>query len=203
MSPVDESVAVAGLVLAGGYSSRMGTAKHSLVLGGRTLLSRSVDLLEAEGLPTRVSLRPDQLPPAPSAGYLLVFDLPGVAGPAAGLLATWAADAGAALLVLAVDMPLVNRDLIRELLAGRDPSRMATAFVQTDGTPEPLCAIWEPRARSRIADRARQGAYSLRELLETGDIERLEPSAPERLRSINTPAQFEAVRATVDGPDVP
>jgi molybdopterin-guanine dinucleotide biosynthesis protein A len=54
--------------------------------------------------------------------------------------------------VLACDLPFLDAATLDALIAGRDLERDATAFRSShDGLPEPLCAIYEPRARAAIA----------------------------------------------------
>lgn len=98
----------AGVVLAGGASSRMGQDKALLQLGGATLLQRALAQLE------RAGCQPFAVTRDGGAGSLR--DRPGVAGPLAGI-------AGAVdllrpfevLLLLPVDMPLLPDGALRQL----------------------------------------------------------------------------------------
>lgn len=144
--------AVAGLVLAGGRSSRMGRDKALLRLHGPSgpdMLARAYGLL-AGLLPTCwVSCRREQ----PRAGYDCLFDAQADAGPAAGVLAGLRAARArgfAAVLVLSCDMPFMDAPTLRELLAARQaaPARtLATLFVAAEsGRPEALAAVYETAA---------------------------------------------------------
>lgn len=202
MNAQDESAPATGrlaaVVLAGGLSRRMGRDKGALTYGGATQIRRAVHLLERVGLEVEVSVRPGQSAVAAYAGFDLVEDEGGVAGPAAGLIAAWRGDPGRALLALAVDMPFVDESLIRELIAARNPAKLATAFTHADGALEPLCTIWEPAALARLAERGDSGNPSPRRLLESADVERLRPSEPGRLASVNTPDDYRRARARLD-----
>src|SRR5690606_15047972 len=113
-------------------------------------------------------------------------------GPASGLEAAWHRHPNAAWLTLAVDMPLVDRALLDELVAARDPSACATAF-HHDGVVEPLCTIWEPMARGPLLERLAVGDASLRRFLENHLPTLIVPSTTEKFRSIDDPAEHAAL----------
>jgi molybdopterin-guanine dinucleotide biosynthesis protein A len=85
-------------------------------------------------------------------------------------------------------MPLLSRDALQTLIAGRNPQRGATAFVGSDGLPEPLCAIYEPATlaalQASIAD-GRSNVAGPRNLLMNTDIALLEHPASS-IDSFNT-----------------
>ena len=185
--------ALKGLVLAGGFGTRLGRAKGELDYHGQPQARWAHALLTDVCDHAFVSIRADQATDAPYAGLPLIVDVDADAGPAAGLLAAWAAHSDAAWLVLAADLPLVDRRLLAGLVAARDPAALATAYRQPDGTPEPLCAIFEPAARAAL-ERQRPGRISLRRALEQGPCRLLTAPEPARLRSVNTPEDAAAVR---------
>src|SRR3954471_9853494 len=116
LSDVTPPVPLASVILAGGESRRMGRDKASLPYQGTTLLERSVSIVSPRCSPVFVIAAPGQALPAVDA-QVLRDEVRGV-GP---LLATGrglraAADAGLELaFVCAVDMPLLDADLIDEL----------------------------------------------------------------------------------------
>jgi molybdopterin-guanine dinucleotide biosynthesis protein A len=181
-----------GVVLAGGLSSRMGSDKGGLVFQGQALVSRAMMTLRPFVESVHVSVRRAQSFRAPYGGLPMLVDAEGVAGPAAGLLAAWEAHPAASLLVLAVDMPLVDPATLAHLVKHRISARLATAYRHPDGTPEPLCAIWEARAATALRGAADP---SLRRILETSDVAWLEPPDPSRLVSLNTPEAFAAAES--------
>lgn len=187
-----------GLVLAGGHSARYGADKAALQLAGQDLLARAVALLGTCGLPVQVAVRPDQCQDALRQRHALLTDAPGWSGPAAGLVAAWRSDPAAAWLVIACDMPLLDRDVIEALLRARDPSRPATAFAGADGRPEPLCALYEPATLARLA--AGPASASLRRLLEESGCRLLAAPGTDALASANTPADFARLTRAAAGP---
>ena len=140
---------VAGVVLAGGLSTRMGHDKALLRVHGPgkpDLLARTHALL-ADLLPCCwVSCQPD----APRSGYACLFDARPGMGPAAGILAALGAAQAcgfAAVLALSCDMPLMDAPTLRRLLDAREaaPSgTLATLYVDAaSGRPEALAAVYE------------------------------------------------------------
>jgi molybdenum cofactor guanylyltransferase len=180
-----------GLVLAGGFSERMGSDKALLKLQGITLLHRAVALLRTELDDVRVSVRADQSTDPARAGYPLLLDVSDVAGPAAGLLAAHRHAPGFAWLVVACDMPLFDKATLRYLLAGRDSTLDATALIAPPATdPEPLCAIYEPATLAAFHAQVGADKLSPRALLRSSKVRLLPVSDSDALRSANTAEEF-------------
>jgi molybdopterin-guanine dinucleotide biosynthesis protein A len=192
-----------GLVLAGGQSVRMGADKAALLVDGRTLLARSVDLLAPLTTTVHVAIRPGQAGDELRSQFAVLLDAAAVPGPAGALVAAWQHDPGTAWLVLACDMPAIEPDALRELVVRRDPERGATAWRNPDdGLPEPLCAIWEPATLARLAavgGQAGHGPVSPRAVLAAADPLLLNPARPLGLRSVNTPVDLHHYLETTDG----
>ena len=140
---------VAGVVLAGGLSTRMGYDKAQLRLYGADqpdILARTHALLS--GLLPRcwVSCRSD----APRSGYECLYDATPGQGPAAGILAALLAaqtEGFAAVLALSCDMPLMDAPTLHRLLATRAQApagTLATLYVDaSNGRLEALAAVYE------------------------------------------------------------
>jgi len=132
---------------------------------------------------------------SPYSDLPLITDAGDYRGPASGLAAAWSRYPDAAWLALAVDMPLVDRALLEELIAVRNPSAHATAFRHDDGVIEPLCTIWEPKARVPLRERLAAGDASLRRFLEAHAAAVIVPGTPEKLRSVDDPAGHAMLRS--------
>jgi molybdenum cofactor guanylyltransferase len=138
--------ACAGVVLAGGRSSRMGTPKAALEWHGSTLLRRTVGIVaRATGGPVVVVRARGQDLPALPAGTVVVDDHREGKGPvqgiAAGLAAVRALDAHAeAAFVSSTDLPFLHPAFIRLVLRALQEERADVALPVARGYPQPLAA---------------------------------------------------------------
>jgi molybdopterin-guanine dinucleotide biosynthesis protein A len=187
-----------GLVLAGGQSSRMQTDKAALSYGRSPQLARAFELLAPRVRRAYVSVRAEQAGDPLRAGYPQVVDGTAGSGPIAGIIAAQARHPDAAWLVLACDLPLLDGATLDQLIAGRDPGRLATAFRNaTNGLPEPLCAIYEPASREPVLGHVAAGRDCPRKFLLTHDVLLLDPARPDALDNANTPQDYESMRASI------
>ena len=187
-----------GLVLAGGRSRRMQADKAALSYGRRPQLAEAFDLLAAATDSAWVSVRADQADDAIRARYPQVIDGRLGEGPIAGIVAAQQQYPEAAWLVLACDLPYLDAATLDELIAGRDPARLATAFRSaTDGLPEPLCAIYEPGSREPILDYIAAGSSCPRRFLLSHDVRLLDLANSHALGNANTPQDLAAARAAL------
>jgi len=135
---------IAGLILAGGRSSRMGGINKAFAeLGGTTLIARSIDRLRPQVSQLAVNSN-SGAGTFDASGLLLLPDVfPGYAGPLAGIHAglAWAASLVGVthLATVSVDAPFVPLDLV-ERLAAEDPRLVAVA--RSGGRLHPTCALW-------------------------------------------------------------
>jgi len=135
-----------GLVLSGGQSTRMGTDKGLIRYHGVPQREYLYDLLHEVCDETFISIRKEQTADLPSR-MQVILDLDEFRGPYNGLLSAHKKYPDVAWLVLACDLPLMDLEALKELIAARNPEREATAFaLEENPLPEPLCAIWEPHA---------------------------------------------------------
>jgi molybdopterin-guanine dinucleotide biosynthesis protein A len=146
MSP--DTPAVAGLLLAGGLSRRMGGGDKALrTLGGETLLARVLQrirpqvrrvVLNANGDPARFQ----------AYGLPIVPDsVPDFAGPLAGVLAglEWAKTQATDLpwvASFATDAPFVPRDLVARFLEAVKTGQAQLACAASGGRTHPVFGLW-------------------------------------------------------------
>jgi molybdopterin-guanine dinucleotide biosynthesis protein A len=145
---------LSGLILAGGLSSRMGRDKALLALrDGRTLLQRQADVLREAGVTNLLlSIRPGA--EQTLVGATIVADAVAGAGPLAGIAAGLRAAHTGLVLALAVDMPQLDHEHLRQLLALASPEHGVVPVV--NGQIEPLVAIY-PAALAASAESALAG----------------------------------------------
>ena len=189
---------VYGLLLSGGASKRMQRDKAHVEYSGEPQLTRAWRLLSRVTERAFVSAREDQRGDPLRAALPLIIDSYDSVGPAAGVLSAQDAHPGVAWLVVACDLPLLDLQTLRTLLAGRDPAADATAYTSRhDGLPEPLCAIWEPASHALLLHRYEAGEYCPRKALIRSNT-RLLPPPGEALGNINTPADLEQMRSVIE-----
>ncbi|HYM07820.1 MAG TPA: molybdenum cofactor guanylyltransferase, partial [Terriglobales bacterium] len=104
---------VAGFVLAGGKSSRMGQDKAFMQFGQRTLLEHALELARAATGDAWIVGSAERFA---SFGPLVEDIYPG-RGPLAGIQAALAGSRTELNLILAVDMPFLQLDLLHYLIA--------------------------------------------------------------------------------------
>jgi len=179
-----------GLILAGGASKRMGTDKAALTYHGKPQLQAAFDVLSPLVENCFVSVRPDQTENPLRADFPQIVDSVEIDGPAAGLLSAHLAHPDVAWLVLACDLPMLDRGTLENLIARRNATDVAVAYrSEHDGLPEPLCAIWEPEALDRLKQQVLDGRTCPRKLLINSPTKLLEPYARGALDNINTPEE--------------
>jgi molybdenum cofactor guanylyltransferase len=139
---MSDSMRLAGLVLAGGQSSRFGANKALALLDGEPLAARMARLMRAHC--GHVALSASQ--PLPDLDIIALPDPPGVpAGPLAGVLAglRWAASSGARWLVTApCDTPLLPEDFPVRLIEAAETSGARVAVIASGDGVHPLSAAW-------------------------------------------------------------
>jgi molybdopterin-guanine dinucleotide biosynthesis protein A len=158
-----ERLSVAGLLLTGGASRRMGTDKALLEFDGQRLAERAAAVLTSVADPVL------EVGPGWSGLPAVREDPPGggpLAALGAGAAALRAGGHDGPVLVLAVDMPGVGVELLR-LLAGR--AGPATAVPVAAGHAQPLCARYGPDALAAVDTLLAGGERSLRALLSEVD----------------------------------
>src|SRR5262245_10299339 len=153
---------VAGILLAGGRSSRMGGGDKCLrTLAGRTILARIVERLEPQVAAMVVSANGD---PSRFASYDLavVADrVPGFAGPLAGIQAglEWVAANHPGIrhaVTVATDTPFVPPDLVRRFRAA--PKHAPSLLVARSGQGvHPAIGLWPVSLAGALEASLRQG----------------------------------------------
>ncbi|MCB0635493.1 MAG: NTP transferase domain-containing protein [Lewinella sp.] len=181
-----------GLVLAGGKSTRMGEDKGLIDYHGRPQREYLYELLGQATKEVYYSLAPDQA--ADGLGDHLIRDTFTGLGPYGAILSAFRQQPDAAWLVVACDLPLLDREALQALIQARDTSRIATAFHNAEtGWPDPLITIWEPRAYPQMLQFLAQGFSCPRKVLINTDAKVIEPANDHWLRNANDPAERAAI----------
>ena len=176
-----------GLILAGGFSRRMGRDKALIEYIGRPQIEVAVDLLQRHTKRCFLSKRRDQ---EAYKAFDSIDDAPEFQGqgPLGGILSAMMAYPDASWLVLACDLPFITDETLSTLLDQRQAQKAATAFISTsDALPEPLCAIWEGQAYESILKLFKEGIHCPRKVLIKSDTHLIPQKDPHWLDNINTP----------------
>jgi molybdopterin-guanine dinucleotide biosynthesis protein A len=159
------TIRIAGLILAGGRSSRMGgTDKTLLPLGGRPMISRILERLLPQASPIAINSNGDAAVFAGFGVEVIADTIAGHQGPLAGVLAglEWAAGKADVthLLSVAGDTPLFPTNLAERLAARSGTDRVGVAA--SHGRTHPVFALWPLSLRQPLAS-----------FLESGDTRRV------------------------------
>jgi molybdopterin-guanine dinucleotide biosynthesis protein A len=207
-----------GYVLVGGKSSRMGTNKFALSLGGATFAELAVLALRkiaenrvyfivganqkdaaAELLPLDVPRVADVLPDKGALGGIYTA----LQYSKSNSKSEWIA-------ILACDFPFVTDDLfvrLTETAESIDANVSAVAPVQSDGRVQPLCAIYRVEPCLKIAGKLMENEKvpAARKLLENAaahliDFDQLAdlPGADRFFTNVNTPEDFLLTQSRID-----
>jgi molybdenum cofactor guanylyltransferase len=193
---------IAGFVLAGGASSRMGRAKALLEIGGVPLIVRTVRLVESVAGTATVIGNPEAYQ---SLGLRVIEDdVPG-AGPLGAIATALRVSDAPWNLILACDLPYLTRDWL-EYLVRRGLASQADAVIPMNTLgAEPLCAIYhkcgEPLIRTAIERGVRKVTDGLKEL-RVEAIERAEWKAFDSdgllFKNMNSPEDYEEAKARLE-----
>jgi molybdopterin-guanine dinucleotide biosynthesis protein A len=191
-----------GFILTGGASSRMGTDKARLSLGGLTFIERIAAALQTITPDLRVvSAKPESF----NLNLPVVVDIHHNCGALGGIHAALSACRAPWALVVSCDLPFVTGELFARLGEFRGRETDAVAPLQADGRPQPLCAFYTPagcleRVERLLQEGERRPRVLLRqvrtrwvahtELLDLRDAESF-------FMNVNTPEDYRRARERV------
>ncbi len=183
-----------GLILIGGESKRMGRDKSLLAYHGKPQWKYLQELLAPKVDTVFVSVRTSNQVAYP---YQISDKIPGL-GPFGALLSALELYPEDSFLVLATDIPFIDRTLIDILLKNRDTLGHATAL-QGIGKPypEPLVCIWESKSLPILQDLYKRGIYRPIKALDDMTVKTIQVSA-ELLQNANTLEDYKAIKNTLD-----
>jgi molybdopterin-guanine dinucleotide biosynthesis protein A len=195
---------VAGIVLAGGRSSRMGRPKAALDWEGTTLVDRVAGVLAAtlDG-PVVVVRAPGQELPELGADIEVADDARAGRGPLEGIAAGLRAVGGraATAYVSATDVPLLRPAFVRTVVAALDAGADAAVPAVGDRI-HPLAGAYRTSILPAVERMLREGRLRALDLLDEIEVRwlsepELRASDPDlaSLRNLNTPGEYEAALA--------
>lgn len=188
----------AGAILTGGRARRFGGRdKARLVIQGRSIIERQVELLRA--VTKEVFLVGHDPERFSDLGLPVFADSISGAGALGGILTALESTKADRVLVLACDMPFLVTGLLRALLASADTGD--GAWVRSARGPEPLVACYRQSARNRIHEAIMSGHLKAAELDQRLQLQELTEDdvwafgPPEiLLANLNTPEDYARVQ---------
>jgi len=173
------------LLLIGGKSSRMGQDKASLTFEGKTLLERTIEILQPHIPEIFLSVAHDD---TRSFSLPTIPDLSPNPGPLGAIQAAFAHDSSSPWLVLACDLPLFDDATLSYLLEHSSSAHSASCFLnRLDGRAEPLCTLYQPQAADSLNDYLSAQRRCARKFLESLNPQTFTLPSPLALDNANRP----------------
>ncbi len=182
-----------GLVLAGGKSQRMQRDKGAIKYHSKEQRLHMYDLLDEVTHQAWLSVSHDNTAPQLENTRTLPDTFINL-GPMGAILSAFRQEPNCAWFTTACDQPLITKSTLDLLIARRNPSKVATAFFNSEtGFPEPLLTIWEPRAYARLLYFLSQGYSCPRKALINSDVEIVKLEDETVLKNANTPEEYQEI----------
>jgi molybdenum cofactor guanylyltransferase len=174
-----------GLILSGGFSTRMGTDKSLLVYHSKPQREYLFEIMQKFCEKVFISCREDQNVPAELNPLPDRYDF---RSPMNGILSAFTQHPDKAWLVVAVDMPYVDEQVLQTLIQARHKQKIATCFFNEERKlPEPLLTIWEPIAFTPLRQQVEQGMISPQKFLLQAAIHLTSIPHSKALWNVNNP----------------
>ncbi|HCA81229.1 MAG TPA: hypothetical protein DEP53_15970 [Bacteroidetes bacterium] len=148
---------IIGVVLAGGASSRMGTDKALLPLGGAPIITYAAKALSSVFSEVVVSSGSGKR--YAFLGLNEISDVFNDSGPLGGIHASLLAAERRPVFVVACDLPFVNRELVEYVLAHGEPTR--TRIAESEGRLQPLFGLYDPNILPHVEQCLQKGLLSV------------------------------------------
>jgi molybdopterin-guanine dinucleotide biosynthesis protein A len=186
-----ESGNIAGIILAGGGSTRMGRDKALLEIGGRPLLLLLIEQMRAAGIATVIVSVGDgsrqaayaRLTEAYKDAVRFVHDVYPGCGPLAGLHAALPVLPEGYAFVMACDMPNVIDSLYSRMKASVTADGPGPDVIRAEG--QPFHALYHTRIAAQLQEKLAQGDYRVMGLLIGLRQLLIEPTDGEKAAFIN------------------
>jgi molybdopterin-guanine dinucleotide biosynthesis protein A len=194
-------------ILAGGRARRLGgTDKSALLVGGRSILERQLDVLRH--LTPHIRLVAREAQQYRDTGVPVLQDCLAEAGPLGGLYTALVDSPTEHVLVIACDMPFLTAAFLARLVHF---APTADAVVPRDARGlHPLCAVYNVHLAGQLRDRIDAGTLSVRGALAGFSVRDI---GPEELTSfdpdgrlllnVNTPEDYARACAAAESPRAP
>ncbi|MDQ2177241.1 molybdenum cofactor guanylyltransferase [Marinifilum sp. D714] len=183
---------IAGIVLSGGKSSRMGTEKGLVNWNGKPLIEYSIGCLQGICDQVVISSNKDCYS---DYGFQVIEDEIKECGPIGGIYSVMKAINADYYMVISCDVPKVPSQLFVDLLVNIADADMIYA-VDESGKKQPLVAIYKSSCRDIIGEELRNGKYKMMKLLQLfcskgfHISKELDYYSADMLSNVNTPGEL-------------
>ena len=194
---------VAGFVLAGGASARMGRDKALLSIAGEALVARTARLVESAAGETTVI---GNAVACRAIGLRAANDDWTRAGPLGGIATALGVSKAAWNLIVACDLPYLTKGWLNYVIARALSSQADAVMPMNARGAEPLCAMYHRRCEPVLRVELERGTRKVTDALRTVTVEMIVPlewkafdSEGLLFKNMNSPQDYEEARARLDG----
>ena len=194
---------VAGFILAGGQSSRMGRDKALLEIAGVPLLVRTARLLEPRVAGVTVIGPPERYA---ALGLRVVPDDRAGLGPLGGIATALRISSSEWNLVVGCDLPYLTGEWLDWLIARARASPADAVVPESARGLEPLCAIYRARCAPTLAAALARGVRKATDAVAALAMEKVTvgqwrafEAGGALFQNMNTPDDYQQARARLEG----
>jgi molybdenum cofactor guanylyltransferase len=178
---------VAGFVLVGGRSRRMGRDKARLPVKSHLLVE---DVAGKVGFVAQSVALVGGLQRYSDLPFEFLEDLRPSLGPLAGVETALASGRGELNLIVACDMPNIQVDWLRRLVDGAlELNSDCVVCRDSNGSIHPLCGVWRQRCLPRVSSALEGGRLRMLDLV--AELNAVYLPIGELIRNLNTPDEWE------------
>jgi len=196
-----KSKQIAGFILAGGESTRMGRDKALLELDGAALVVRTARLVETVSGTMTIVGAPESLG---GLGFtVLADDWPG-AGPLGGIATALHASNASWNLIVACDLPYLTKAWLEHIVARALASAADAVLPMNERGAEPLCAMYQKKCEPVIRAALERGTRKVTDGLAGLRVEPIAPSEWKAFdsdgllfKNMNSPVDYEEAKEKV------
>lgn len=186
---------VSAIVLAGGFSSRMGSCKAELPWQGSTLIEHQVNKLRSLGIDDIIISGCSREVP----GTRFVRDVYPHRGPLAGIHAGLLAARNEHCLVTGIDTPLIPPETLSALVQLHLGSGSRITVLSHGGMTEPIIAVYESSLAAEAERILKTDNTSIRVLMRSAGFSECPFTGDETLLcDCNTPSELEKARMMIN-----
>jgi len=190
---------VAGYILAGGESSRMGRDKALLVIGGAPLVGRTAALVALLTGPPTIIGAPERYE---SFGYRVIGDdAPGL-GPLGGIATALRDSRESWNLIVGCDLPFLTNEWLAYLIDRALRSQADAVVPQSAAGAEPLCAMYRKHCEPSVREAILRGVRKVMDGFAAIQVEGIPPEEWKSFdpcgilfKNVNSPQDFEEAGA--------